>query len=167
MNGLAVWPLLIPVAGLLMLLAAWWLFRMGREVQAERARESFRLQHERLTEVFLKAAAQTGKPRGLRWVSCTFTGAFVLVREIQSRKLAALVPAILQFEPLPDGDMLDVPAATQPRPATVVFHFRKGEWISEGRALFNLNPEQALALFAKEYEPLDPIARGERFQASP
>lgn len=152
MNGFALWPFLVPVAGLLLFLSVWWLFRMGREVQAERARESFRLTRERLPEVFLKAARSSGKPRGLRWLSCTFTGELVLLREKASRKLSALVPAVILFEPLADGDMIDVPAATQPRPATVVFHFRQGEWMSEGRTLFNVTPEQALGLFASEYE---------------
>lgn len=152
MQGFELWPFLVPVAGLFVLWGMWWLFRMGREVQAERARELFRLQRERLPEVFLKAAASTGKPRGLRWIGCTFEGDFILLREKATRRLALLIPAILQFEPLADGDMIDVPAATQPRPATVVFHFRQGEWCSDGRALFNVQPEQALTLFAKEYD---------------
>ena len=54
MNGFQAWPFLVPVAGLLLALAAWWLYRIGREVQAERARESFRLQKERLEELVLK-----------------------------------------------------------------------------------------------------------------
>ena len=89
MNGFQVWPFLLPVAGLLLGLAIWWMYRLGREVQAERARESFRLQKERLEEMVLKSAAATGKPRGLRWLSCRFTDEFTLVRDKATRRLAA------------------------------------------------------------------------------
>lgn len=152
MNGFAVWPFLLPVAGLVLFLGAWWMYRLGREVQTERAREAFRLQRERLAEVFRTAAAATGKPRGLRWLSCHFTDDFTLVRDRKTRRLSALIPVTIQFEPEPGGDMEDVPAATEPRPATAVFHFRQGNWVSEGQALFNVTPDSALALFGKNYE---------------
>ena len=152
MNGFALWPFLVPVAGLVLFLGTWWLYRLGREVQTERAREAFRLQRERLAEVFMEAAIATGKPRGLRWVSCEFTDDFTLVRDRKTRKLAALIPITIQFEPVPGGDMEDVPAAGVPRPATAVFHFRRGNWVSDGQALFNVTPDKALVLFGKEYE---------------
>ncbi|HJZ90674.1 MAG TPA: hypothetical protein VKE40_07345 [Gemmataceae bacterium] len=158
MNGFQLWPFLIPVAGLVLFLVAWWLYRLGREVQAERARESFRLQRERLEEVFLKAAAATGKPRGLRWVSCRFADEFVLVRDKATRRLAALIPATIGFDPEPGGDMEGVPAAKEPRQATAVLHFRKGEWVSDGQTLFNVTPDDAVRLFAREYDSVSRAA---------
>ena len=152
MNGFSLWPFLLPVAGLVLFLGTWWLYRLGREVQSERAREAFKLSRERLADVFLQAAAATGKPRGLRWVSCEFTDDFTLVRDRKTRKLAALIPVTIQFEPVPGGEMEDVPAAGIPRPATAVFHFRRGDWVSDGHALFNVTPENAVALFGKNYE---------------
>ncbi|HVK07953.1 MAG TPA: hypothetical protein VM597_04160 [Gemmataceae bacterium] len=154
MNGFTLWPLLLPIAGLLLFLGTWWLYRLGREVQTERAREAFKLSRERLTDVFLHAAAATGKPRGLRWVSCQFTDDFTLVRDRKTRKLAALIPVTIQFEPEAGGEMEDVPAANVPRPATAVFHFRRGDWVSEGQALFNVTPENVVSLFGKNYEPV-------------
>jgi hypothetical protein len=153
------WPFLVPVAGLLMLFGSWWLFRLGREVHAERARESFRLQHERLEGLVLKAAAATGKPRGLRWVSCKFTDGLTLVRDKATRKLIALVPATILFEPEPGGDMEGVEAATQPRHATAVLHFRKGAWISDGQVLFNMLPADALRLHSREYAAVGPLQK--------
>jgi hypothetical protein len=153
-NGFAVWPFLIPVAGLALALAAWWLYRLGREVQTERARESFRLQKERLEEVVLKAAASSGKPRGLRWVSCRFTDEFTLVRDKATRRLAALIPVTVRFDPVPGGEMEDTPAAKEPRQATAVLHFRRGEWVSDGQTLFNVTPVDALRLHARDYDPV-------------
>jgi hypothetical protein len=148
------WPILVPVAGLLMLFGGWWLFRLGREVQTERARESFRLQKERLEAVVLKAAASTGKPRGLNWLSCRFTDDFTLVRDKATRRLAALIPVTVLFDPIPGSDMENVEAATLPRQATAVLHFRKGAWLSDGRILFNMTPADALRLHSREFDPV-------------
>ena len=145
MNGVELWPFLVPVGGFVMLLGAWWLYRLGREVQAERARESFRLQKERLEGVVLKAAAATGKPRGLRWVSCRFNDGLTLVRDRATRRLAALIPVTITFDPEPGSDMEGVAAATEPRLATAVLHFRRGEWVSDGQTLFNVAPFGSLA----------------------
>ena len=151
MNGFELWPFLLPLACLPLFFGTWWLFRLGREVQTARARESFRLQAERLEEVVLKAAASTGKPRGLRWISCRFTDEYLLVREKATRRLAALIPVTVQFDPVLGGDMEGVEAATEPRQATAVMHFRRGAWVSDGRTLFNMTPADALRLHAKEY----------------
>jgi hypothetical protein len=153
-NGFDLWPFLVPIAGLVLFLGAWWLYRLGREVQAERARESFRLQKERLEALVLKAAAATGKPRGLRWVSCRFNDDFTLVRDKATRRLAALIPVTVVFDPVPGGDMEDVEAATQPRQATAVLHFRRGEWVSDGQTLFNVTPADALRLHSRDYDPV-------------
>jgi len=157
-NGFQLWPFLVPVAGLVLALGAWWLYRLGREVQAERARESFRLQKERLEELVLKAAAATGKPRGLRWVSCRFADEFTLVRDRATRRLAALIPVTVRFDPVPGGEMEDAPAAREPRQATAVLHFRRGEWISDGQTLFNVTPADAVRLHAREFDPVPPTA---------
>lgn len=152
MNGAPLWPILLPVAGFIVVVGAWWMWRLGREVQSARARESFRLQSERLEDVVLKAASDTGKPRGLRWVSCRFTEGPTLVREKATRKLAALIPVTVTFDPVPDGDMEGVEAATWPREAAAVLHFRKGQWVSEGQVLFNVTPADALRLYSRQYE---------------
>ena len=152
MSGFDLWPILLPVAGLLMALGAWWLFRLGREVQTERARESFRLQKERLEGVVLKAAASTGKPRGLNWLSCRFTDEYTLVRDRATRRLAALIPVTVLFDPIAGSDMENVEAARLPRQATAVLHFRKGAWHSDGRVLFNMTPADALRLHSREFE---------------
>lgn len=151
MNGIELWPILLPVAGLALAAGGWWLFRMGREVQAERARESFRLQKERLEGIVLKAAEATGKPRGLKWVSCRFIDDLTLIRNKVTRKLAALIPMTVVFEPEAGSDMEGVEAAREPRMATAVLHFRRGQWESDGQTLFNVAPADALRLHAHEY----------------
>jgi len=157
-NQWGVWPYLVPITGLALFAGAWWLYRMGREVHVERARESFRLQKERLEGIVLKAAATTGKPRGLRWISCRFVGDLTLIRSKVTRRLAGLIPMTVLFEPEPGSEMEGVEAAREPRLATAVLHFRRGEWVSDGQTLFNVDPGDALRLHVAEYEHVAPSA---------
>ncbi len=124
-----------------------WMWVLGRAVHVERCRELFRLQHERFEEQLLRTASAIGLPRGLRWVRCIITGDAVLVRDTATSGIVALVPVLIDFVPVEGGDMEDVPAAREPRPATAVFSFHTGSWHTAGRVIFNHTPEQALAAF--------------------
>jgi hypothetical protein len=124
-----------------------WVWVLGHAVHVERCRELFRLQHERFEEQLLHAAAATGLPRGLKWVRCAITGDAVLVRDTATGGIVALVPVQIDFVPVEGGDMADVPAAREPRPATAVFTFHAGSWHTAGRVVFNHTPEQTLAAF--------------------
>jgi hypothetical protein len=155
-EGAMVWLWLIPVAVLLtlvVLVVVWkplWLF--GREVQVERARELFRLQRERLEAQFHKAASASGKPRGLRWKDCEFEAGFELARDRASGQIVALTPVTISFEAVEGGDMEGVAAVGNLRNASAVFFFERGQWSTAGKALFNLNPDEALEHMKKQYE---------------
>ncbi|MFO0798143.1 MAG: hypothetical protein U0804_11765 [Gemmataceae bacterium] len=131
---------LVPLA-----VAVRWVWHLGRAVQVERARELFRLQHERFEEHLLTAAAATGKPRGLTWAACLITGDAVLARAAGG--IVALVPVEVRFEPEADSDMDANPMAREPRPATAVFTFARGTWHTDGRVVFNLDPARAATTF--------------------
>ena len=137
------------------LLAVRWAWHFCHAVQVARARELFRLQHERFEEMLLTAAATTGKPRGLTWASCAITGDAVLARDTGRGKIAAFVPVLVGFEPVPGGDMEDVPAAREPRPATAVYTFSRGHWHTDGRVVFNLNPLQAVERFGTQFKLIE------------
>jgi hypothetical protein len=128
---------------------------VGRTIHVERARELFKLQRERLEGVFLRAGAATGKPRGLRWTGCTFDGEPLLARDRQTRKVVALVPATLHFEAVPGGDMEGLPAVDRPKTAAAVFAFLRGQWVTVGRAVFNMSPDEAVRHFHQQYERID------------
>jgi hypothetical protein len=132
-----------------------WLWSVGRAVLAERARELFRLQHERFEEQVLAAASATGLPRGLRWSSCAINGDALLVRDLTNGGIVALVPVVIEFEPVEGSDMESVPAAREPRPATAVFAFTRGTWETNGRVIFNHTPEQAIAMFAPQFRVIE------------
>src|SRR5262249_57355931 len=130
----------------------------------ERARELFLLQRERLEGKFLSVAAGTGKPRGLRWKHCAFEQELELARDRSTGQLVALVPVTVQFEAIQGSDMEGLPAVGNLRNASAVFYFQRGQWHTAGRAVFNLNPDEALDHFQKQYERVHAAESGGRME---
>src|SRR5262245_15246930 len=145
-------------AGILLLVAAVALrkpLRARREKdEAERARRDFRRQREVLEARFFDLAAASGKPRGLRWVDCDWLEAVTFARDRKTGLLTAFVAVNLSFEAIEGGDMEDVAAVGNVRDAAAVFHYQKGIWGTGGRALFNMNPDDALERLQNQFEPV-------------
>jgi len=134
-------------------LTFWRWFRAGPSV--ERARRLFQQQRERLELQFFQAASASGKPRGLRWKAVNWEpGGVEFARERGSGRLAALVGVTIEFEAVEGGDMEGLPAVANLRNASAVFFFHQGRWHTIGKAVFNLNPDEALAHFHNQYERL-------------
>jgi hypothetical protein len=135
---------------------AWLLWRrmhsFGNQVAVERARELFKLQRERLEAQFLRAAAATGKPRGLRWKDCQWEDTVEFVREKQSGQIHALAGVTIAFEAVEGGDMEGLPAVGNLRNASAVFVFVESKWQTHGRAVFNMNPDEAIRHLHAQYE---------------
>src|SRR5438105_7625197 len=152
------WLWLLPVV-LLLGVVLWLLWRplrsLGKDIQVERARELFILQRERLEAKFVTAASATGKPRGLRWKDCAFETAVELARDRQTGQLVALVPVTVQFEAIAGSDMEGLPAVGNLRNASAVFFFQRGQWLTVGKAIFNMNPEEVIAHFKNQYERVE------------
>ncbi len=155
MNAINPWLYLVPIAGLLILIALWWFYGIGKEIQAERVRESFRLQRDRLEKLFFEKASSTGLPRGLRWISCAFNSDVVFAKDRKKRKVfVALVSVSVQFEAIEGSDMEGLPAVPQVRHGSALLHFLHGDWTTFGKVIFNLGPVEVLDQFADDYEKL-------------
>jgi hypothetical protein len=143
-------------AGLLAVLAV--VFYLVGAAVPRRARQRFGEQRARLEEDFFRAASGSGKPRGLRWKSLDWLhpgdAGPTLARDRQSGELVALVPVTVRFEAVEGSDMEGLPAVGNLRNASAVFFYRRGAWHTTGRAVFNLNPDEALAHFKDRYAPL-------------
>jgi hypothetical protein len=150
------WPIALALAAALIfgvLLARKPLRRFGRQVQLERARESFRLQREGLQTKFMQAAQASGKPRGLTWKDCQFEPGAHFVRNKQTGEIAALIGVTIAFEAVAGSDLENNPNVANLRNASAVFFFYKGHWNTVGRAVFNMNPPEAIEHFKNQYEP--------------
>lgn len=147
------------VAFVVVLLFALFAFRhrivaFGQHVVVGRAREMFKLEREQLEAKFLRAAAASGKPRGLRWMECQWEDQIQFALERETALVTALVGVTIRFEAIEGGDMEGLPAVGNLRNASAVFYFDKGHWHTVGRTVFNLNPDEALEHFGPQYERL-------------
>ncbi|MBX7104945.1 MAG: hypothetical protein K1X57_12740 [Gemmataceae bacterium] len=140
--------------GALLLLIARAMRGAGRAFRIEQARESFRLQRELLEARFLDAAASTGKPKGLEWKDVELDPFIELVRDRASGELLGLSAATIKFAAIAGGPMEGIEAVDNLRYASAVFIFRKSHWHTDGRALFNMHPEEAIRHFVGQFERL-------------
>jgi hypothetical protein len=123
-----------------------------REKELARARKDFHRQREHLEAKFLRLATESGKPRGLEWVRCDFDDDVIYARHRRSGELSAFVSVTIGFEAVEGGGMEDVEAVGNLRAATAVFRVEGGNWATDGRALFNLNPVEAIAYYQDNLE---------------
>lgn len=125
-------------------------------VNRERAIQEFATERDDLTGLFLRTAAASGKPRGLRWTGCELSGPPLFAIDDATGELIALIAATISFAAIEGGGMEEVEAVGNLRSATAVFMHRGIGWITDGRVIFNLEPAEALAKFQGTLRPLAP-----------
>jgi hypothetical protein len=126
--------------------------RLPRRDNLDRARRLFHLRREWLEARFISLAANSGKPRGLEWVSVEFDDDVSFARDRNTGRLRALVAVTIRFRAVEGGGMEDNPNVGNLRAATAVFHLDGQEWSTDGRVVFNLNPVEAIAHYRQELE---------------
>lgn len=150
----------LAIAGVLLLalivfsipLARWW---QGRDAQT--AIGLFRRKREILEAKFYDLAQSLGKPRGLRWLECEWFDNTTFARDKTTGLLTAFVAVNIRFEAIEGGDMEEVAAVGTVRDAVAVFHFHHGAWGTGGKALFNMNPQDAIERLSAQFEPVQNI----------
>ena len=127
------------------------------QLQAKRQLATLEFGDERakLQAAFLVAAAATGKPRGLSWKQCDLHDGQLFATDRVNGELYALVGATISFEAIPGGGMEEVEAVSSLRCATAIFMHRDGVWTTDGRVVFNLEPEQAVEHYEKSLQRLE------------
>jgi hypothetical protein len=124
-----------------------------REQRLVKARKDFHLRREQLEARFLTRASNSGKPRGLRWVDCDFDNEITYARDKRTGQLSAFVGVTISFEAIEGGGMEHVEAVGNLRAATAVFNLDENMvWHTDGRAIFNLNPVEAVQYYQANLE---------------
>ena len=121
----------------------------------QRAQHDFHGQREGVEARFVQRASATGRPRGLLWKNVDFADEVSFAKDRKSGQLIALVSITISFEAIEGGDMEDVEAVSNLRAGTAVFHFVEDRWDTHGRALFNLEPLEALKHLQNELEAVE------------
>ncbi|MCA9120159.1 MAG: hypothetical protein H6822_23895 [Planctomycetaceae bacterium] len=138
-----------------LLLGFVWRARYQQANSLQRARETFQIRREWLEADFVTRAESSGKPRGLRWMHCDFDDNVCFARDRRTGRYRALVGVTISFEAIEGGGMEDVEAVSNLRAATVVFRLDGPEWNADGRALFNLNPTEAIEHYHNDLETVE------------
>ena len=128
------------------------LAKRWRKREAQRAVRQFRQTRERLEAKFIDLAQALGKPRGLRWMDCDWLSAVTFARDRQTGLITAFAGINIRFEAIEGGDMEDVAAVGTLRDAVAVFHYHNGHWGTGGKALFNMNAEEAITRLTAQFE---------------
>ncbi len=123
-----------------------------RTISLEQAKQRFHLRREWLEARFFTLASASGKPRGLSWVDCEFEDEVSLARDRGSGQLRAFVGVTIRFAAVVGGGMEENENVSRLRAATSVFLLEGETWTTQGRAIFNLSPVQAIAHFREELE---------------
>jgi hypothetical protein len=123
-----------------------------RERVLFRARREFHRQREMLEARFVQRAAACGKPRGLRWTDCDFSNDVTYARDRRSGRLSALVAVTIAFEAIEGGGMEENENVGNLRAASAVFNYDQTRWTTDGRAIFNLNPTEAVRFYEANLE---------------
>lgn len=123
-----------------------------RSARLSRAAAEFRLRREALEAKFFQLASSSGKPRGVTWSDVDFASDVTFARNRRTGQLAAFVAVAVRFEPLSEEAEDDRELIVYPRAATAFFYFTRHGWQTDGRAVFNLNPVEAIQHFQAEFE---------------
>lgn len=148
-----VWGLAIGIGALgIVAISAIPLARRWKQREVQFAVRQFRRQREQIEAKFLDLARAIGKPRGLRWIDCDWLSAVTFARDRQTGLITAFAGINIRFEAIEGGDMEDVAAVGTVRDAVAVFHFHQGNWGTGGKALFNMNAEEAITRLNAQFE---------------
>jgi hypothetical protein len=145
---------LAAVLGALGVMAWPYLRRYRSANRFERARKRFHLRREWLEVDFLKLASAASTARGHQWRDCEFEDEAFFATDRNTGQLRAFVGLTIYFSAA-DGGHRDAAELTSARAATAVFLFNGRDWGTDGRALFNLNPFEAIERFQHELEQVD------------
>src|SRR5262245_53787207 len=122
--------------------------------RTERVLRDFVRDRDEIQADFLRAAAASGKPRGLTWKQCEFRDGLTLAHDRATHEIIGLVGATISFAAIEGGDMEDVEAVGNLRAATAVLTWKNGRWTTQGRAVFNLEPREVLDRYNDSLDPL-------------
>ena len=122
--------------------------RTLREARLADARRDFHFQRERLEAKFVRKAAARLRPDAPRWVDCEFDNDVAYVRNRATGELAAFVAVTVAL------DDTETTGGTSPsyRAGTAVFRLDRKRWDTDGQALLNLTPAEAIRFYQDDLE---------------
>jgi hypothetical protein len=131
--------------------------RRGRRKTAtatplSQAKQRFHVQRERLEAKFVQLAAAHGSPDAPQWSDCMFDDDVSYVRNRTTGELSAFVAVTISSDNLDGAIHGAADAVGNLQAGTAVFRFDNDHWVTDGRAILNLSPSEAVRHFNSEVE---------------
>jgi hypothetical protein len=114
-------------------------------------RRDFHRQRERLEAKFVQLGSYPTNRDTPRWMDCDFEDDVAFARNRITGELTALVGVSIEIEDL-DGPSAGSGEETSHRAATAVFRFLGNRWETDGRAIFNFTPAEAIRFYQRDLE---------------
>ena len=149
------WWIILAIALLgLTAVAVLWrpLLTSWRETRLAEARRDFHLQRERLEAKFMILGMVEDRPEEDRWSDCRFDDDVAYARSRASGELSAFVAVTIHLDEPSDPILIDSDLGDFSCEATAVLRFDGRHWDTEGRAIFNLTPTEAIHFFERDLE---------------
>jgi len=148
------WWVVVAVAALVAGCAwKWWpRQRVFPATRLAEVRRDFHRQRERLEAKFMQLGSYPAKRDAPRWLDCDFEDDVAFARNRATGELTALVGVAIEIEDLEEHPPRDREPATNRRAATAVFRFQAGRWATDGRAIFNFTPTEAIRYYERDLE---------------
>ena len=143
---LATGVLFLAGAGLILrpIHAAW------REARFAEARRDFHRQRERLEVKFVQLGVIHANPHAQGWTDCEFDDDVAYARNRSTGELSAFVAVTIEMEDF-GGPADHAPDAIgNLRAATAIFRFDGRRWETDGRAVFDVTPAEAIRFFHRD-----------------
>ena len=141
--------LLVAMGVAVILRPLWASWRQGR---FDGARRDFHRQRERLEAKFIQLGMHSNRPNAPRWVDCEFDDDVTYARSRTTGELSAFVAVTLEMDTSPDHGLMVGEGTGHFRGGTAVFRFDRGHWQTDGRAIFNLSPTEAIRFYHRDLE---------------
>ena len=133
-----------------------------REARFVQACRDFHRQRERLEVKFVQLGIIHAKPDGPRWSDCFFDDDVAYARNRSTGELSAFVAVAIEMEGAEGHGFHTPDAGENLRTATAVFRFDGDHWETDGRAIFNLTPTEAIHFYQRDLEMVGQELAGRR-----
>ncbi len=124
----------------------------AREARFTQARKEFHKQREWLEVRFISLAGPQGKPDTPRWSNCEFDDAVSYVRHRTTGELFAYVAVTVALEGIGHGTTSATDLMSNLQAGTAVFRFDRAHWLTDGRVILNLSPNEAIRFYQSDLE---------------
>lgn len=145
----------IPIALTLAIAAILLLWRpfqiAAREARFAKARKEFHRQREWL-EVRFISPGSPARPEDTRWSNCEFDDAVCYVRHRTTGELSAFVAVTVALEGISQMATSTTDLMSNLQAGTAVFRFEKDRWVTDGRVILNLSPNEAIREYQNDWE---------------